>query len=237
VNEGPNRIERIVLVILAALTVFGFFLALYDKHLFRIYTREDGVIENGTVVALLAGAVVCFRRVHRLRGRRSLLFLSATVFLGLLYICVAGEELSWGQHFLKFKPPAFFQKNNAQHEANFHNLVVKGVKINRLIFGTGLFIAVVAYCTVFPLTYRRVPAIRRLADALAMPVPRWRHVIWLAVLALISAVTPSQYRWEVSELVSATMFLFITAYPLNPHAFDAAPSAPPKGGSSGPPMR
>jgi len=217
VNEGPNRIERLVLVILAALTVFGFLLALYDKQLFRIYTREDGVIENGTVVSLLAGAVICFRRLRR---RRTLLFLAATAFLGVLYIGAAGEELSWGQHFLKFEPPEFFHKNNAQHEANLHNLVVKGVKINRLVFGTLLSLAVVAYCSAFPLAYRRVPAIRRLADALAMPVPRTRHIVWYAVLVVISVVTPSQYRWELTELISATMFLFITAYPLNPHAFD-----------------
>jgi len=219
-TAGAKRIEGIVLVVLAALTVFGFVLALWDAHLFRVYTREDGVIENGTVVALLAGAVVCVRRVRRLRGRRPALFLAATALLAVLYVAAAGEELSWGQHFLKFRPPEFFQKHNAQHEANLHNLVVSGVKINRLVFGTGLFAAIVAYCSLLPWGYRRLPWVRRMADGLALPVPRTRHIVWYAALAAIATATPSQYRWEVLELVSATMFLFFTAMPLNVAAFE-----------------
>src|SRR5678815_4155981 len=219
-TAGTNRLERIVLAVLAALTVFGFFLALYDGRLFRVYTREDGVIENGTVVALLAGAAICIRRIRRLRGRRPALFLAATGLLALLYLLAAGEELSWGQHMFKFKAPEFFQQHNAQHETNVHNLIVKGVKVNRLVFGAGLFAAIVGYCSVLPYGYRRWPWARRLVDALAMPVPRTRHIAWYAALALIGTVTPSQYRWEVVELVSATMFCLFTALPFNAATFD-----------------
>ena len=219
-SAGPQRIERLVLGVVAALTVLGFALALYDARLFRVYTREDGAIENGTVGALLAGAAVCFRRVACLHGRRPHLFLAATALLGVLYVAAAGEELSWGQHFFKFAAPEFFQKHNAQREANLHNLVVQGVKINRLIFGTGLFVGIVAYCSVVPLAYRRSPAIRRLVDALAIPLPRTRHVVCYAVLALVGVLIPSQYRWEVVELISATVFLFITIDPVNRAIFD-----------------
>ena len=219
-TAGTKRIERIVLVVLASLTMLGFALACWDAELFRVYTREDGVIENGTVAALLAGAGVCIRRVGRLRGRRPALFLAATGLLALLYVAAAGEELSWGQHFFKFRAPEFFQKHNAQHEANVHNLVVKGVKINRLVFGTSLFAAIVGYCSLLPWGYLRLPGGRRLVDALAIPVPRTRHIAWYAALAAIAVATPSQYRWEVMELVSATMFFFFTALPLNAAAFD-----------------
>jgi hypothetical protein len=219
-SAGPERIERIALGVVAALTVLGFALAVYDAPLFRVYTREDGVIENGTVLALLAGAVVCFRRVARLRGRRPALFLAATALLGVLYLAAAGEELSWGQHLFKFATPDFFQKHNAQREANVHNLVVQGVKLNRLIFGTGLFVAIVAYCSVAPPAYRRSPAVRRLVDTLAIPLPRTRQVVSYAVLAVVGALIPSQYRWEVVELISATVFLFITVDPVNRGIFD-----------------
>ena len=219
-TDGPERIERIALGVVAALTVLGFALAVYDAPMFRVYTREDGAIESGTVAALLAGATVCFRRVARLGGRRPRLFLAATALLGALYVGAAGEELSWGQHLFKFAAPEFFQKHNAQREANVHNLVVQGVKINRLIFGTGLFVAIVAYCSVAPLAYRRSPGFRRLVDALAIPLPRTRHVLSYAVLAVAAALIPSQYRWEVVELVSATVFLFITVDPVNRRIFD-----------------
>jgi len=233
--------EHVVLAVLAALTAFGFALAAYDAQLFRIYTREDGVVENGTVVALLAGAFVSFRRVRRLRGRRSGLFLACTLLLGVLYVAAAGEELSWGQHFLKFTSPEVFQRSNAQHETNVHNLVVKGVKINRLVFGTGLFVAIAAYCTMLPAAYRWRPGTRRLIDGLALPVPRARHVAWYAVLAFVGSVTPSQYRWEVVELVTATMFLLFTVLPANAGAFEDAPAGrasrigelEPRGGGAG----
>src|SRR5574342_78943 len=222
-----TRWEHLVLAVLAALAVIGLGLALYDAQLFRDYTRELGPVENGTVVSLLGGAIVCFRRVRKLRGRRSRLFLACTALLGLLYIGAAGEELSWGQHFLGFKAPEYFQQHNAQHETNLHNMIVRGVKVNKLVFGTGLYIVIAAYCTILPVGYRRWPGVRRMTDALAVPVPRTRHIAWYAALALTAGVTPSQYRWEVSELVDATMFLLFTVLPFNAAAFQVEPDAVP----------
>jgi hypothetical protein len=218
-----GRAERIVLIVLAALVVIGLALALYDARLFRLYTNEDGPIENLTVVSLLGGAWVCFRRAWRLRRRSTALFVAATVLLGALFVAATGEELSWGQHFIGFAAPEFFVQHNAQRETNIHNLIVSGVKINRLVFGTGLLIAVLGYCSVLPVGYRRWPWLRRLCDALAVPVPRTRHIVWYGLLALIAAVTPSKFRWEVLELVSATMFFLITTLPLNAGVFRAEP--------------
>lgn len=214
-----SLLERLALWTVACLTAVGMGLAVHDAHLFRRYTSETGPIENLTVVMLLAGAVVCFRRAWRLRGRRSALFLTATVLLGLLFVAAAGEELSWGQRLIGFASPEFFRQHSAQREANLHNLVVKGVKINRLVFGSGLLIAVLVYCSVLPVGYRRWPWLRRMADSLAVPVPRARHIAWYGLLALIASVTPSKYRWEVLELVSATMFFLITTLPLNAGVF------------------
>ena len=218
-----GRLERVTLAVLAALTAIGVVLALYDARLFRAYTSETGPIENLTVVALVGGAVVCFRRLWRLRRRRSALFLLATALLGTLFVVAAGEELSWGQRLLGFQSPEFFAQHNAQREANLHNLVAGGVKLNRLVFGTGLFIAVLVYCSLFPVGYRRWPSVRRLADALAVPVPRARHIAWYAALALVATLIPSKFKWEVLELVSATIFLLITALPLNAGAFAEEP--------------
>lgn len=213
--------EWTVLGVLAVLTVLGLFLAMWDPRLFRSYTSEQGVIENLTVVALLGGAVICVRRAWRSRrGRR---FRVATLLLAALFVVAAGEELSWGQRLLGLETPQFFQQHNIQRETNFHNLVVGGVKLNKLVFGTGLLIVVLAYCSVLPWAYRRWPRIRELADALAVPVPRTRHLAWYAALAVTAVVTPSKFRWEVLELVSATMFVLFTALPLNAAAFREHP--------------
>jgi hypothetical protein len=214
-----SLLERLALWTVACLTAVGMGLAVHDARLFRRYTSETGPIENLTVVMLLAAAVVCFRRAWRLRGRRSALFLTATVLLGLLFVAAAGEELSWGQRFLGYKAPEFFRSHNAQRETNLHNMVVKGVKISLLIF-------VLAYCAILPVAYRRWAGLRRLADALAVPVPRTRHIVWYAVLALGAYVTPSKFLWEVLELVTATMFCLFTALPLNADAFQPDPLPP-----------
>lgn len=220
-------LERLVLGVVAALTAIGMAVALYDATLFRAYTSEAGPVENLTVVMLLAGAFICFLRVRRLAGRRAWLFVAATALLGVLYVLAAGEELSWGQHFLGYKAPEFFKSHNAQGETNFHNMMVSGVKLNRLIFGTGLFIFVLGYCVVLPVGCRRWPWLRRLADTFAMPIPQTRHLVWYAALALVAELTPSKYKWEVMELVSATMFCLFTALPLNAEVFRADPDRSP----------
>src|SRR6266508_56087 len=130
--DRPSRAERIVLVLLAALTAIGVALAVYDARLFRVYTSEDGAIENLTVAALLGGAVVCCRRIWRLRAGRSLLFLASTALLGVLFVAAVGEELSWGQHFVGFKTPEFFQQPNAQREMTQPNPVKPEANLTRI---------------------------------------------------------------------------------------------------------
>lgn len=215
--------EWTVLGVLAALTALGVLLAMQDPGLFRSYTSEEGIVENLTVVALLGGAAVCVRRAWRLRQRRSGRFCLATILLAVLFLAAAGEEISWGQRLLALETPEFFRRHNIQRETNLHNLAVKGVKINKLVFGTGLSIVVLAYCSILPWGYRRWPWLRHLADSLAVPVPRTRHIAWYAVLALAALSTPSKFRWEVLELVSSTMFLLFTAFPFNAAAFRVEP--------------
>jgi len=215
--------EWTVLGVLAALTALGVVLAIQDPRLFRSYTSEEGIVENLTVVALLGGAAVCVGRAWRLRQRRSRRFRLATILLAMLFLGAAGEELSWGQRLFALETPEFFRHHNIQRETNLHNLVVKGVKVNKLVFGTGLSIVVLAYCSVLPWGYRRWPRLRQLADSLAVPVPRTRHIAWYAVLGLAALLTPSKFRWEVLELVNATMFLLFTALPFNAAAFRGEP--------------
>ena len=124
-----------------------------------------------------------------------------------------------GQHVLGFKAPEFFQQYNAQREANLHNMRVRGVKITQLI-DRGIVIVAVAYCSLSPAGYRVYLRVRRLTDALAIPVPQARHVVWLAVLAFVARATPSKFgRGEMLELVTSTIFFLITAVPVNAAAF------------------
>lgn len=89
--------------------------------------------------------------------------------LGCLY--VAGEEVSWGQHFLKWESSAFWAQVNDQNETNFHNmsswldqkpriLLIIGVYVGGLIIPVLMRLKPTAlpdrYTVIYP-TYQFVP--------------------------------------------------------------------------------
>ncbi len=96
---------------------------------FRSYEGELGLVELGTFVVLVPAivlALITFRSRSKLSdpwlGRWLVLFA-----LGCLYF--AGEEISWGQHFMGWRSPEFFQAHNIQSETNIHNL---GLSVDRI---------------------------------------------------------------------------------------------------------
>ena len=127
-------LEKFILFLLFIIVLIGYILFYTNVPLFEKYVEEDGVVEWLTVFGLFPGAIVCFSRFATLLKKRSWWFLFVTLMLGLLLFFAAGEEISWGQRILGLKSPEFFAKNNAQHETNLHNLIVDGVKLNKLIF-------------------------------------------------------------------------------------------------------
>ncbi len=93
-----------------------------DEELYLEWMRgELGLVENLTIVFLLAALVctcLCFRRRGRVRWR---LFGTATLVVAAGLFFFAGEEASWGQHWLGFTPPESIAARNDQGEFNLHN--------------------------------------------------------------------------------------------------------------------
>lgn len=89
---------------------------------YRTWMRgERGIVENLTVAFLLGGllcALLCHRERRRVRwrffGPAALAFAAGLLFF-------AGEEASWGQHWLGFEPPETIAARNDQGEFNLHN--------------------------------------------------------------------------------------------------------------------
>ncbi|MHC4667673.1 MAG: hypothetical protein ACYTFD_04635 [Planctomycetota bacterium] len=211
-----RRWEGAALMAVFGLLGLGVYLARAQPDAFeRRYVVEDGPIEWLTVLVLLGGAAVCFGRLRRGDGWRHR---AGTLVLALLFLFGAGEELSWGQRFLGVESPAFFKEHNLQGETNLHNLVVGGVKINKLLFSTVLGAALALYFFVLPVLYRRVGAVRAWADRWALPVARWHHVAAFAVVVGLVELMPSARRWEALEFGGCAVFLLLTARPLNTRA-------------------
>ena len=225
-----SRTEKLVLMLMTIVTVAGFILS-YTNHDFfeHHYVNEDGFVEWMTVMALLAGMVVCIRRVWALRGQRPFLFLLMISLLALLFLFGAGEEASWGQRMFGIESSEFFQQNNTQGETNLHNLVVGGTKINELVFSAGLGIVLFVYLAVVIPLYRRMPAVRRLLDRFAIPIAtNYQVAAIILTLLLVQVSMNSSRKPELLEFAGSFLFLLIVAFPENRSLFQAIETAPPR---------
>lgn len=87
----------------------------WEAHVYR----EFGLMENLTVLFLLAALIIALRtlplRFSALHGLAiCLLAAGAFVFMG--------EEISWGQHFVGWETPEEWKEINRQKETNIHNM-------------------------------------------------------------------------------------------------------------------
>ena len=204
------------IVVLAA----GFFLFYTDISRFEKYVQEDGMVEWITVAGLLAGSIVCLSRVKKLFFKKNKWFLFVSFCLGLFLFFSSGEEISWGQRILSIQSPEYFQKNNSQHETNLHNLVVGGVKINKLVFSLLLIIGLCIFLTIIPVLHYKNTAIRKSLDASGIPVPRLYQIIGFLLVFALTSLLQHGKRAELLECVGALLFFLIILYPKNKEEFD-----------------
>jgi hypothetical protein len=214
--------EKLVLALVLIMLVAGFILFYTNRTLFERYTVEDGLIEWLTVSGLLLGSIVCLYRFIKWFKKKAWIFLAITLLLGLMQFVVAGEEISWGQRIMGIKPSEFFEKNNLQHETNFHNLIVNGVKINKVVFTFGLIAMLGIYLLILPLLYRRNEKIKRLVDYCGIPVPRNYQIVSFLLLFAITALLKHEKNAELLECGTGFLFFLIVRYPANEHIFNRA---------------
>lgn len=211
-----KRIERTTLLVLLTLIVVGVLLSFFDLHFFeKKYVVEDGPLEWLTVVALLIGAYICIKRIASLRKSKPLFFLICTGILACLFLFGAGEEISWGQRLLGIESSDFFKKHNAQAETNLHNLVFRGKKINKIIFGTTLGIFIALYLLLLPYLFRKVKGIQKFVKTFAMPIPQNVHIYSYIILFALASISPSSKKGELLEFGGSILFLLIIHRPLN----------------------
>lgn len=224
VKNRLSPLEWIVLVAGIVLLALGFFLFYTGKPQFDRYVQEDGLVEWVTVLGLLAGAFVCFARFKKLFSKKTKWFLFVTFCLGLFLFFSAGEEISWGQRLIGIETPEYFQKHNAQQETNLHNLVVSGVKLNKLIFSIILVSGLCIYLLVVPVLYHKSNAARNLIDRWGIPVPQLYQVTGFILVFGLTSLIPDGKRAELLECVGALLVFLIMLFPVNKKTFGASSS-------------
>jgi hypothetical protein len=146
--------------------------------------------------------------------------------LALMLFFAAGEEISWGQRIFHIKSSEFFKERNSQGETNLHNLVVDGVKLNKLIFSIGLTIAMGIYLLVFPVLYRYHAGTKRFIDRSGIPLPKAYQVISMLLVFIITSLLPHEKKAEMLEAGIALLFFLIIRYPGNLTVFDPSIQLP-----------
>ena len=124
-------------------TVMVVLITAYDPSqtdLLRRMTRENGIVEWGSVAVLTLVLLVCLGSLLRHRKQPYLPGLARTLLIVLGFTALLGalEEISWGQQVLGFRSNQFFLENNLQRETNLHNLMP--ASISSSIINTTVYI-------------------------------------------------------------------------------------------------
>jgi hypothetical protein len=218
-KKGWTLVEKGIMLLVAVMLLVGFVLFYTNRDLFMRYTVEDGLVEWLTVLGLLLGSGLCFIRVAKLLHKRKLIFLIITFLLGLMLFVVAGEEISWGQRIFGIQSSEFFKEHNTQAETNFHNMVVDGVKVNKVIFTFGLIAALGIFLLIVPYLYRRNQGLQNWVDGWGILIPRNYQIIAFLLLFAITESLPHEKNAELLECGAGLLFFLIVRYPYNQHIF------------------
>lgn len=179
----------------ALLALFALVYAL-DRPAYLRLLREDGVVENATVVVLLLAMALSLVRACRVAGsdRRFRTFHVAFAALCLFW---AAEELSWGQRIVDFASPEFFRAHARQGETNVHNVVEK---IGELPTRAYVAVACLTYGVYLPIALPRRPRLQALTARFGLKTPPRFLAPGFALAALLQIDLPTGQEEEIGEL-------------------------------------
>ena len=215
-----SLLEKWILALTLIILLIAFGLLYFNPASLDTYLGEDGIVEWLTVGGLLAGSLVCFNRFIALFKKKNWWFLVVTFVLGILLFIAAGEEISWGQRILGIKSSEYFLKNNAQGETNIHNLVVNGVKINKLVFSTILIAVLAIYLVIIPILYKTNKSVKTVMDNSGVPIARLYQIISFLIVFGISGLLKHDRNPELLECGAAALFFLIISFPINKFIYE-----------------
>ncbi len=127
--------------------------------------------------------------------------------LSAAFLFGAMEEISWGQRVFDIESGEFFKANNAQAETNFHNMVVGGVKLNKLIFGKLMFVFLLIHNVFWPLAMKKWDKVKTIHEKIGNFVPPWPQVIVFIIAALMVKLVDHKRHNELIEVTGSLHYL------------------------------
>jgi len=221
------------------ITVLGLVLSysvsyVFDTGTILVLTREDGFFEYLSAILFFFSSVMFFLSFLKDKSGNDLFFFSTKknlffLFLSIIFLFGAGEEISWGQRLFGFETPNKIQTINEQMEFNIHNLNVfygKSYKfLNRtnisslLIFNRVFDLFWISFCILLPFSNKVFLSFSLFFKRINLPIPP----TFLGALFLINAVfsqivkssIPIEVYSEVAEIKEANfslLFFLISIY-------------------------
>jgi len=178
---------------------------------------EDEFGENMTAVFyFVAGILLVLHSRGEMKDGSTLVKQSLPILLGLFFLFIAAEEISWGQRILGFGTPESMQSINRQGEFTIHNLGLfdkEGAIIDHYR-ATHLF--VLFQGILLPLAYRFWPFARRTMNRVNFPVVPLAcvgfFVLSMVHVQLTKYMGSQWFHMEVRELMfSMGFFVFAIA--------------------------
>ncbi|NMC35462.1 hypothetical protein GYA49_00280 [Candidatus Beckwithbacteria bacterium] len=117
--------KQLVPIVTCALCIFAGLLYFSEPLVYKELVKEDSVVENITALGYFASGITAFILAKKTSSNRSIAFhkiLSLLcIVVGIGFIFVSLEEISWGQRIFHFQTPAAIAEHNRQAEINLHN--------------------------------------------------------------------------------------------------------------------
>ncbi|HEX5657616.1 MAG TPA: hypothetical protein VFX59_10500 [Polyangiales bacterium] len=179
---------------LLAFAVLAAALALAERapmHFERLM-QEDGPAEWATFLAFACAGGIGLGALRSTGGYARLTLLAVCAFC----LFVAGEEISWGQRIVGFRPPALFLEHNYQQESNLHNLLKGMLDTRWMVLTVALLYGVIAPYVVY---------LTRWSAVWAAPLP---CLPWFAAVAWLEFAYPYELVGELAELALGLAFLW-----------------------------
>ncbi|TGY89236.1 hypothetical protein E5163_08950 [Marinicauda algicola] len=177
----PEAAFTLAMLVLAVLQI-GHARGVPNLFLFRPEVGDGGLVEHLTVaLMLLPLGFLAWRLAARRAGRIRLPVALAAAAAGFV---LAGEEISWGQHWLGYVPPEVVRETNLQEEFNLHNYIAP-TTMEAIYFAAALALL----------------ALSANLDALVRSPVRARSLLALKALVALGAVLMAHHVFqEVAEL-------------------------------------
>ena len=208
--------EKLIVSFLIITVVIGIYFFYTNKDFYAYLVQEDGFFENLTSIFLFLSSFYLFYffisniKLKSIWWKMGIIIMIIGLFFG------AGEEISWGQRIFHIESSKFFNENNSQKETNLHNMIVDGVKLNKLIFSNLLSIIFSIYFLILPILWRKNNFIKKTINQFGIPIANNYQVIIFMISSLIIILSISNERkWEIWEYTFVLTMFLIVLNPLN----------------------